>query len=453
MNPETFLKSSSRPDLAAHHWERIKPHLPGGTVDADGIGGRCLLSLLGNSPILVDHLLSGPDPKEQIHAFLHSRYLESPKPRDRMLEELTALRERLSEKSLSSVQEILRVYKYQEMTRIAARDLSGIAAFEETGAELSSLASAACEIAYQCSLDFLKDTWEGSPKDIPPFTVLGMGKLGGGDLNFSSDIDLLYVHGNPAHGSNPSDSPRSVFEFFCRLCEATTKILHERTQDGIVFRVDLDLRPEGKNGVIVNSLEALSSYYEASGAAWERGALIKARPIAGSASLGRQILSEVEPFVYPKHVDASVIHHLKEMKAKINSALFRGAPNAGFNLKLGRGGIREIEFFVTAFQMIYGGGETRLRERNTLKALDVIKDLKLAPGDHLDHLREAYVFLRRAENRLQMEEERQVHSLPKDNDQLEALARRCGYEDAGTFTKDLEKHTSRVSEYFESLAS
>lgn len=447
MNPESYLKASARPDLALHDWERLRTHLDGGTLDADDPAARCLLSLLGNSPVATRHLLK--DPERRIRLLLESDYIEGAKPRETMLREIQSLYETEFGGDLISVQRLLRGYKYQETARIAGRDLSGLAAFEDVGSELAALASASTEIAVRAAGELLADRWEGSGGP-PPFVVMGLGKLGGGDLNFSSDIDVLYVH---ASSRAPADLSRSVFEYFCRVSETVTKILHERTDDGIVFRVDLDLRPEGKSGVIVNSLEALVSYYEASGAPWERGALIKARPVAGNSDLGLRILEQLDPFVFPKLIDDDAIRHLKEMKSKINAELRRSAPHGGYHLKLGVGGIREIEFFATAFQLIYGGKETRLRERNTLKALEALRDLGLVPAEHCEHLRSAYVFLRRAENRLQMEEERQVHALPKDKDHLEALARRCGAADVEVFLKELEGHTKRVADYFKNLAS
>jgi glutamate-ammonia-ligase adenylyltransferase len=249
-----------------------------------------------------------------------------------------------------------------------------------------------------------------------------------------------------------TDGSREVFEHFCRVSETLTALLHDRTEDGFVFRVDLDLRPEGKSGVIVNSIDALTSYYEVSGAAWERAALTKARPVAGDSELGHETLRQISPFVFPRLIDTNAVADLKAMKSKINAELKKNK-GGGFHVKLGAGGIREIEFFVTAFQLIYGGKDPEFRERHTLTALRLLSRKGLVPAEDAARLQDAYLFLRRIENRLQMEEERQTHRLPTTAADLEALARRMGFSGSGPFVESLLSQTEFVAACFERLAS
>lgn len=451
MNPDALfhesLKQAGDPALAQSQWESLKPHLSPEARRTDCL--RFFISLLGNTRFLIQRILHGPNPSAAIDGLVFSPHLLQPKDARQMREELSALFKK-SRRDLPSAQGFLRAYKYEEVTRIAARDLSDQASLEEVGHELADLAEATTEAALLAAREIVQKTEKGHFQE--PFVVLGLGKLGGLDLNFSSDIDILYVHGRPFE---PKSASQNVFEHFCRVSETATRLLSDRTGDGLVFRVDLDLRPEGKSGVIVNSLEALTSYYEVSGAPWERGALTKARPVAGDAVFGHEVLSQLEPFVYPKHIDSSAIDDLKRMKAKINAELQKSQKSkpGGFHLKLGVGGIREIEFFVTAFQLIYGGQEPRLRERHTLTALRLLGEMGLAPPEDVERLCDAYIFLRRIENRIQMEDERQTHRLPTSVPELTSLARRMGFEEAALFENALKEKTGFVASCFERLAS
>src|SRR5439155_286180 len=200
------------------------------------------------------------------------------------------------------------------------------------------------------------------------FCVLGMGKLGGEELNFSSDADVLYVYDKDGRTAGPN--PIDHFAFYARLAEAVTAAVGSpgaAPEGGFVFRVDLDLRPEGRNGPIVNAIRGLELYYEAQGAAWERFALLKARPIAGDLATGDEALLRLTPFVFRKYFDLKAIDEVRRLKARAEKAAARAR---GVDLKLGRGGIREIEFFVQALQLLHGGRDANLRVRGTLKTLD-----------------------------------------------------------------------------------
>src|SRR5437016_1117358 len=288
-----------------------------------------------------------------------------------------------------------------------------------------------------------------SASDPSGFCVLGMGKLGGEELNFSSDADVLYVYDKDGRTQGPN--PIDHFAFYARLAESVTASVGSpgaAPEGGFVFRVDLDLRPEGRNGPIVNAIRGLELYYEAQGAPWERFALLKARPIAGDLATGEEALLRLMPFVFRKYFDLKAIDEMRQLKARAEKEAAR-AP--GIDLKLGRGGIREIEFFVQALQLLHGGRDPNLRVRGTMKALDRLLYAGLISSRDRDELAEAYVVLRRLEHRVQMLAERQTHSMPEDVRENQRLARRTGYQDASAMSADLALHRSRVEARFKDL--
>lgn len=424
---DSILDTSGDPELAHHQWKILSTLIPKNLFGTSGF--LSFLSLLGNTHFLIEFLQKHPS---VLPGLLKSRYLSKLKPKALMENEIGAQLQTPTP-SPAVLKKILRLYKYREMTRIAIRDLAGLAPFEDIGLELSSLASATLETALRTLL----------PKKNH-FVVLGMGKLGGEDLNFSSDIDLIYAY---------HQDPKAplLHESLSRTAENLTHIIHEKTEDGFVFRVDLDLRPEGRSGPIIHTDEALMTYYEVKGAPWERSALLKARPVAGQEALGEKILHDLAPFIYRKSIDTTTVQEIKSMKKKIHDELVKSR-SKGYNVKLGKGGIREIEFFVAAFQLIYGGKDPKLRERNTLKTLQYLSETGLLPSEDSLKLREAYVFLRKTEHRLQMLEERQTHTIPTDPPSLLALARRMGFKNREELEKTLQTMTTRVNDCFEGLA-
>ena len=224
--------------------------------------------------------------------------------------------------------------------------------------------------------------------------------------------------------------------------EAVTRIISEATEDGFVFRVDLRLRPEGTRGELVNSQRAAEIYYESWGQTWERAALIKARPVAGDLPLGEEFLRSVVPFVFRKYMDFTSIEEIKGMKDRINQAAVRGRKEER-DLKLGVGGIREIEFFVQAHQLIYGGKEPSLRLRGTLETLEALSRLRMVTEREQEELSDAYVFLRRLEHRIQVYRERQTHALPPGADDRRRLARTMGLEDPQALLAALDREHRR----------
>ena len=359
----------------------------------------------------------------------------------------------------------LRIFKRQEMLRIGGRDLCGLAELEEVTAELSSLAASTLQRAFEvCSLLLqaeyglpLLDSECDVPGEEAEFTILGMGKFGGYELNFSSDVDLIYFYssdrGQTTGIADPIRGRRnrlSLHQYFVKLSELISKAIGQATEDGFVFRVDLRLRPEGNSGEMANSLAAGEIYYESWGQSWERSAMLKARPVAGSKALGEQLLQRLEPFIYRRHLDYAMIDDIKIMKQKIDRSLTR-EKEGDLNLKLGHGGIREIEFFIQALQLINAGKNPRLRERNSLLALRVLCDEALITTEERDNLSAAYRFLRTAEHRIQVVQEQQTHNLPTRPEELTALARRCGFANSNEFMSVLQQHRERVSAVFHDL--
>jgi glutamate-ammonia-ligase adenylyltransferase len=359
---------------------------------------------------------------------------------------------------LGSVAGALRRHKQIEYLRIGARDLRA-EQVEETMCELSALADGSLDIAYRfgraaVERDFGRLEIAGRP---PQFVVIGMGKLGGGELNFSSDIDLIYLYEDDEGES--SGGPRGKLaarDFFSRVAEAITRTMGEITADGFVFRTDLRLRPFGSQGPIVQSVASALMYYESWGQTWERSALIKARPAAGDIALGEQFLRDLEPFIYRRYLDFSTVEELREMKGRIERELLAPSHETR-NVKLGHGGIREVEFFTQALQLLNGGKEPAVRDANTLGALARLAERGFIPGSERDSLSRAYRFLRQVEHKVQMVQEAHSHTIPEGEAEETALARRLGYvksrgrTERELFWRDFTANTSAVRAAFDRL--
>jgi len=388
-----------------------------------------LFRLLGGSSYLSDILLR--EGKEWTQLFLEQMARPRKTASDHVAELSPLVKKTVPLHELSLG---LRRRKQREFLRIGLRDLSGAASVEETMRELTALAEASLEVAYQVSRSEVERDF--GPLHLPGtqdknrFVILGMGKLGGEELNFSSDIDLIYLYeeneGESAGGRKGRIGAR---EFFTRLAETITRVMGEVTEEGFVFRTDLRLRPLGRHGPIVQSLSSALLYYESWGQCWERAALIKARAVAGDKDLGRRFLKEVEPFVYRRYLDFTTVEELREMKLRIERELLSPKQRER-NVKLGRGGIREIEFFTQALQLVNGGHEPAIREHNTLRALARLARYGFIPSKEKSSLSQAYRFLRDVEHKIQMVQEAQTHAVPEGEGEI-ALARRLGYRRGG----------------------
>ncbi len=347
----------------------------------------------------------------------------------------------------------LRRYKEEEFLRIGCRDLTGKADVKEVMAELSDLAGA----ALKTTLDYYFERLvlkHGLPNGLLPgnygFVILSMGKLSGRELNFSSDIDLIFLRG-PEEGLTAGPDKIVVTKFYETLARCVSRSMSDITEDGFVFRVDLRLRPEGDKGELAPSVTNATEYYLSWGRTWERAALMKAVPIAGDIDLGQQFLNEIEPFVYRKHLDYSTLDDMRSMKKQIEVQLKK---KPGLNIKLGQGGIREIEFFVQTLQLINGGKNPRLRSASTLKALELLRDNGLLSFDTSKELEDAYLFFRKVEHRIQIDHQLQKHDLPRTPEEQGELSKRMGYHDPealDSFLVDLEKHRKLVEELFSTL--
>lgn len=345
----------------------------------------------------------------------------------------------------------LRLQRRRELVRIAWRDLAGWSDLTEVMTMLSELADYCVEAAvdwlYEASTQkYGRPIGERSGTPVS-FVVLGLGKLGGCELNFSSDIDLMFAY--PEAGESDGERAVSNHEFFVHLGRRLINVLGDVTEDGFVFRVDMRLRPNGSGGELVLNFDALEQYYQIHGREWERYALIKARVIAGNRAAGRRLLELLRPFVYRKYIDYSVVEAIREMKAMINRELRRKGMHD--NIKLGPGGIREIEFIGQVHQLIRGGRESELQERRILKVLARLADAgHLAPATVSD-LVEAYSFLRNTENRLQMIADRQTHQLPRGAVDQARLATAMGCPDWQAFHGALQHHTQKVQQHFDQV--
>jgi glutamate-ammonia-ligase adenylyltransferase len=464
------LSRTGDPDMALNHFERFISSLR----DVPAFMSLCrsrpaaiptLMIILGASRFLSTHLFTTAE--ENSVRISDPDYLAHPAGKDALSERLAAgLRNTQDEMEFFRA---LRLFRKHEMLRIALRDLLGMGDLQEIVGELSDLAEVSLQAAYGRVLAELEARY-GSPMitkedgSLLPagFAVIAMGKLGGQELNFSSDVDLMYVYTGDGETQGVRTAEGVVMnritnhEFFVKLAEKLSAAIGRNTEDGFVFRVDLRLRPEGQRGPLAQSLGGYEIYYESWGQTWERAALIKARHVAGDGATGKEFVERILPFVYRKYLDYGAIIEIREMKEKINREVQQKGREHR-DVKLGYGGIREIEFLVQALQLIYGGRDRALRERSTLRALHTLSQKGLLTYQEAADLSKAYAFLRTVEHRIQMLNDLQTQTLPASGTELRALARRTGYLEPGKETdsllRDYVEHTQRVRSMYDNLLS
>ncbi len=344
----------------------------------------------------------------------------------------------------------IRRFRRRQLARIAWRDLADLADVETVLEELSLLADVCIRTACARAERELA-TRHGAPRrgdgSVLPLLVLGMGKLGGGELNFSSDIDLVFLFAE--HGETDGRRPLSHEEYFNRLGRRVAQLLGTVTHEGFVYRVDLRLRPFGESGPLVVSFGAFEDYLQQHGRDWERYAYVKARPIAGAERFDELYRNVLRPFVYRRYLDFGVFDALRGMKELIAREVERRELKE--NIKLGPGGIREIEFIVQAFQLLRGGSDPRLQVRGLLPALSLLAGHKLLPAAAVADLAAAYRYLRRVENRLQQWNDEQTHELPSEAAERTRLAATMGASSWDDFAAELARHRDRVSAHFRTL--
>jgi len=322
----------------------------------------------------------------------------------------------------------LRRFKYRQLLRIGCRDILGDADLTVTTEELSRMADVCLSAAWRWAEADLRQRY-GAPRgqDGTPagLAVIGMGKLGGDELNYSSDIDLVFVYGDDGETSGGSEGRVPNGDYFARGARAVVEALESVTDEGYAFRVDLRLRPEGRMGGVILSLEGYRAYLAERAELWERQALIKARFCAGDAGVAARFFGIVRPFVFRPGVEPDIVAGIRSMKAQIDASL-RAKGVERRHVKLGVGGIREVEFLVQALQLLYSGDDPWLRERNSLRAIFRLTERGYLPQSLGRFLGEALVFLRTVEHRLQIVDEFQIHTLPEEPAALARLARRLG---------------------------
>ncbi len=364
-------------------------------------------------------------------------------------------RDVLSLQSETDVMHLLRRTKSEAALLIALCDIGGVWPVMQVTQAMTELAAA----SVQSALRFLLQQEAQRGKMAPPnpdcpeersgMVVLAMGKMGAGELNFSSDIDLIVFYDAEATSLLPEIEPQP---FFVRVTQALSRILQQRSGEGYVFRVDLRLRPDPASTPVAISIRSALHYYEREGRTWERAAMIKARPCAGDLRLGETLIAELAPFVWRKHLDFAALNDVHDMKRQMQT--YRGQNDIaveGHNVKVGRGGIREIEFFAQTQQLIAGGRHPELRVRPTLEALDVLATSNWITVEARDQLSAAYEFLRRVEHRLQMMLDEQTHALPDDSESVKRFARFFGYENRAAFAAELLFHLNVVQAHYAKL--
>ncbi|MFW6401619.1 MAG: DUF294 nucleotidyltransferase-like domain-containing protein [Desulfohalobiaceae bacterium] len=350
---------------------------------------------------------------------------------------------------------LFRDFKQKHFLRIAGRECLGWAGFRETTQQLSDLAA----VCLQAGLEILcrrPELWlqpqeaaDWEDRDSGSLAVLGLGKLGGYELNYVSDVDLFFLRGDMPGQELESSRLKPLQS---KLCQSLTSLLGDQVHADRVFKVDLRLRPGGREGELVCSLESALDYYQLRGRSWERQALLKARAVAGNKPLGNEFLQQVRPFVFRRFLDFQALGELRRMRDRILEEASAPGKVSETDIKQGWGGIREIEFLVQSLQLVYGGRYPDLQEPNTLRSLDRLKDLKLLSAQAEHDLRQDYVFLRRLEHWIQLDQNRQNSSLPEGPESRQRLAWALGF--AGDF-QDLEaqlgERRQRVHQHFQAL--
>ena len=375
------------------------------------------------------------------------------KPRDASGLRATLTTQLAPAADVESVMRILRRFARFERLRVALRELLprslGGADVDVTASELSHLADVTIDAALAEATGWATARLGAPMAGGKPstFFVLGMGKLGGSELNPGSDVDLIYFYDTDEGAAERDGETASLHEFWTRVARRMTRTLEEVTEDGFVWRVDLRLRPEGGAGPIVNSVAAAERYYESFGRSWERAALLRARAVAGDTELGEHLLGSLSPFVWRRRIDPTIANEMASLATRARTEL---SDDPERDLKLGSGGIREAEFFVQTLQLVWGGREESLRARGTLGALSKLEARGLASPKEASEIEAAYFALRRAEHAVQSMTGVQTHSLP-EGEGLARLAGMLGFASVARFNDDLALHRSRVARRFASL--
>ncbi len=451
---QLLAESVPDPENATRYLERLRQEIPAAfdRICSSPAALRCALNIFAYSTFLSECVLRNPERILEVAASgSFYRVLSAEDYKQRLFDFLGGNGQPPSPLDLAR-------FRRRQLLRIALRDVLGVATLSEVTQELSNLADSILDVAYIRTHQELAAR-HGEPRlrngEICGLSVIALGKLGGGELNYSSDIDLMFVYG----GNGETDGPARVSnkEFYKKVANQYTALLSSYTTDGQCYRVDLRLRPDGTLGEICISAEGAKTYYAERARDWEKQMLIKARVAAGDREPGDDLLEFVEPLIYQSSLDFRAVEAVSETRQRISEkmAAKRGGLNHGLDVKLMPGGIRDIEFLVQCLQRLHGGREQWIRHGGTMLALFRLRDKGLLSDGEYARLASAYQFLRYIEHRLQMDEDRQVHTLPADPGQLDALARKLPPENPGrplsaeTLRERLEEHRTCVSEVYE----
>ena len=422
----------------SEHWPETAQSLIG-VVEQFPLGEAALIHLLAVSSICAARLTHDPD---SLLWLCQPQVCGAPRGYAEMLGYLhRSAGNSIADQGFSA----LRFWKGREMTRIAVRELANVASLEETTGELSQVAEICIRNVFEHWNMELRQQY-GSPK--AEFAILALGKLGGGELNHSSDVDLLFLYSEEGQLTTHI----SYHEFFNRLGKRILETFSVQHPAGSLFRVDLRLRPEGSAGPLARSLESMENYYAGFGETWERLALIKARGIGGSSELAYEFLRQHQPFIYPKSASSDLLDEIASIKRRIERDIV-GADKLERDVKLGRGGIREIEFIVQTLQLIHGARHPFLQEPGMLKALRGLRQLDLLPREEVLTCDNTYRFLRRVEHRLQIEAEQQTHIVPREAEALRRLALSLRFRSSEDFTAALQEKMRAVRPIFQRIVS
>ncbi len=423
---------------------------------------RILAALFSGSQALGEALLAHPDWFAQA---LDAERLRHPRKEQGLRREIHSwLAPLLAARDHASALARLRQFKQREMLRIAARDLARLGDVTQITHEISCVADVCLEAVYQICRQQLTERF-GRPYHLDAderwqptgFCIFGLGKLGGQELNYSSDVDLIFVYAEEGHAFKEPPSPTQQIgkglpnhQFFKRLIEAFVAEVTRLAPEGTLYRIDLRLRPEGDAGPLARSLAGYENHYAQWGQTWERMMLIKARRVAGDDALASEFLEMIQSFRYPRSLAERIVREVAEMKQRTENEVVK-AGEIERNVKLGRGGIREIEFIAQTLQLLNAGRMPFLQNPQTLPTLEKLVRYKLLPGADAVKLAEAYRFLREIEHRLQMENNLQTHTIPTERKARERLAALMGFASLREFESALRQHTRQVRQNFDAL--
>src|SRR5438552_14389874 len=423
----------------SEQWRANEPAPPKQVVEEFPLGEQALLHLLAVSSVCAARLTRNP---EILLWLSRPEICLAPRGYTEMQADLRAVTgDSIPQQEFA----LLRFWKGREMTRVALRELANVAPLEETTGELSQIAEICIRRVFEHWDSELRKR-HGSP--AAQFAILALGKLGGSELNHSSDVDLLFLYSEEGQLTPHI----SYHEFFTRLGNRILETFSTPHPAGSLFRVDLRLRPEGSAGPLARSLESMENYYAGFGETWERLALIKARGICGSRELAYEFLRQLQSFIYPRSVSPDLLDEVASIKRRIERDIV-GADKLERDVKLGRGGIREIEFIAQTLQLIHGARHPFLQEPSMLKALRALRQLDLLPREDVLTCDNTYRFLRRVEHRLQIEAEQQTHIVPRDPEALRRLALSLRFSSSEDFTAALQERMRAVRPIFQRIIS